>query len=384
MNINVSSEGKSRIIVYSTDPKLIKVVDAHFSKFAAYEYEAEPLATLLKKKKFDADHYDLVIMDLSDGAVLEDPSFPSARALVKSIPVIFVSDALTNERMRRVVRLDGEDWLLKPIDRRALVEAIAAQIQKLKTGTKKVHAVLSCGGGAGGTTLSIMLAYFLSRAHKRRRPKVAIFDVDFLTAAVAAYLNVENAFDLRDVINHPERVDLQFADIIKKRQESGFSVFSFENPEIYLDPKGVELVLRLLDVISFEHDHTVIDIPVQETAWKQQILKAVDTITLVANATVPAIQYAKATSARVRDIADPNCGIFVVVNRAHTGLFGGGIGKKEIAGVFGDQKVVILPDERKVMAEAQNRGVLPVEVSPRSKFCKGVDNLAASLWRTER
>ena len=378
MNINVGTRARSTILVCSSDSALIERVDSLFSQLASYEYEAQPLEKLLREKKFDTDAYDLVLIDVSDGEILDNPDFVAARNLLREIPVIFVSEALSNERMRQLVKLDGNDWLAKPVERRALIDSIGAQFQKLKSGKKKVHAVLSCGGGAGGTTFAIMMAYFLSRARKRTRPKVALFDLDFTTAAVAAYLNIENSFDLQSIINRPERVDLEFVDIIHKRQEKGFSVFSFESPEIVTNPRGVELVLRMLDVISFQYDHTILDMPVHETGWKWQVLSSVDTVTLVSNPTVPALQFAKNTYNRLAEVRGKET-ISVVINRSQTGLFATGIGRKEIGQIFGDLNVVIVPEDRKVLTEAQNRGVLPYDVSSGSAFCKQIEKMAEAV-----
>ena len=379
MNINVGTKARAKVLVCSSDSALIEKIDSLFSPLASYDYEVEPLEKFAQRKKFDTESYDLVLADVADGAIFEHPEFVTARNLLGDIPVIFVSEALSNERMRQLVKLDGDDWLAKPIERRALIDSIGAQFQKLKSGKKKVHAVLSCGGGAGGTSVAIMMAYFLSRARKRTRPKVALFDLDFTTAAVASYLNIENSFDLKSIINRPERVDLEFVDIIHKRQEKGFSVFSFESPEILTNPRGAELVLRMLDVISFQHDHTVLDMPVYETGWKWQVLAGADTVTLVSNPTVPALQFAKNTFNRLAEMRGGKDAISVVVNRTQTGLFASGIGKKEIIQIFGEVNLTILPEDRKVLTEAQNRGVLPYDVSPSSAFCKRIENMSDAV-----
>lgn len=378
MNVNIGTNVRAKVLVCSSDDALVGKVGSLFSQLASYEYEVEPLADFVQRKTFDAEAFDLVLVDVADGTILENPDFIVARNLLRNVPVIFVSEALSNERMRQLVKLDGDDWLPKPIERRALIDSIGAQFQKLKSGQKKVHAILSCGGGAGGTSVAIMMAYFLSRPRKRSSPKVALFDLDFTTAAVAAYLNIENSFDLRSIIDRPERVDLEFVDIIQKRQEKGFSVFSFESPGILTSPRGTELVLRMLDTISFQYDHTILDMPVNETAWKWQALSGADTVTLVTNPTVPALQFAKNTYNRLSEMRDRSA-ISILVNRAQTGLFATGIGKKEIGQIFGDLNVTILPEDRKVLVEAQNRGVLPYDVSASSAFCRRIEKWAETV-----
>ena len=93
------------------------------------------------------------------------------------------------------------------------------------------------------------------------QPSVALFDLDFSTGACGHYLNLLNEYDLQPVIANPSRVDMEFIDIVKKKHERGFSLLSFKQPSVMLSPKGGELVLRMLDVVSFQNNHTVIDIP---------------------------------------------------------------------------------------------------------------------------
>jgi pilus assembly protein CpaE len=224
-----------------------------------------------------------------------------------------------------------------------------------------------------------MLAHYLARARKRVRPTAALFDLDFSTAAVGAYLNIENSYDIKAVVNEPERVDLEFIDIIKKKHDSGFSLFSFECPDVVLSPRGTELVLRMLDVVAFQNDHTVLDIPAHETSWKEQVIAAVNSAVIVTTQSVPALQHAKETYKRIVEICGDQKDVSVMINKSRSGFFSSGIGRKGIEKIFGDIPVSVLPDEQSVMLEALNRGVLPVEVNSRSRFCATIAKLAEKV-----
>jgi pilus assembly protein CpaE len=376
MNINISVIGRSRVLICSHDAEALRVMSNVFSSLAAYDTEIESVDQFTARKDFDPDSFDLVIIDVGDGSILDNDTFCNAREMVGKTPVLFISEALGNERMRQLIKLDGADWLPKPIQSRALIDSVNAQTQKIKAGGKMVHAVLSSGGGAGGTSVAIMLAHYLARARKRTRPTAALFDLDFSTAAAGAYLNIENSYDIKAVIDKPERVDLEFIDIIKKKHDSGFSLFSFECPDVALSPRGKELVLRMLDVVAFQYDHTVLDIPAYETPWKEQVIAAVNSAVIVTNLSVPALQHAKHTHQRIVQICGDQKEVSVMINKSRGGLFGSKIGRKGIEKIFGEIPVVVLPDEQSVMVEALNRGVLPVEVNSRSRFCKTIAKLA--------
>jgi len=376
MNVNVSVIGRSHILICSHDAEALRVMSNVFSSLAAYDTEIESVDQFMSRQTFDPESFDLVIIDVGDGSILDNDTLRKAREKISKTPVIFISEALGNERVRQLIKLDGVDWLPKPIQSRALIDSVNTQTQKIKAGGNMVHAVLSCGGGAGGTSVSIMLSHYLARARKRVRPTVALFDLDFSTAAAGAYLNIENSYDIKAVVNEPERVDLEFIDIIKKKHDSGFSLFSFECPEFALSPRGTELVLRMLDVVAFQNDHTVLDIPAQDTPWKERVIAASNSAVIVTNLSVPALQHAKDTYKRIVEICGDQKEVSVMINKSRSGFFRSGIGRKGIEKIFGDIPVGVLPDEQSVMLEALNRGVLPVEVNSRSRFCAKIAKLA--------
>ncbi|MDN3720588.1 hypothetical protein QW131_18350 [Roseibium salinum] len=190
-------------------------------------------------------------------------------------------------------QLNGKDWLRKPLERRSFLEAINTHMNTVKAGSGFVHAVVSAGGGAGGTTVALTLAHHLARTRKRRKPRVALFDLDFAAADCGAYLNSINPYDLESALDNPKRVDTEFIDLVRNQHEAGFSLFSFFKPELLLSPRTNELVLRMLDVIAFQNDHTVLDLPYYETPWREKVISSVNSITIVTAVSIPALQSAK-------------------------------------------------------------------------------------------
>ena len=379
MNVSATIGGQTHLLVFSGDAEATRRLEVIISSLALFDAEVRDISTFARLKEQDLINYDIVIIDVDDGALLDSDEFKATRAGIGSTPVVFLSRALAPEQMRTLMRLDGADWIPKPIQPRPIVEALNSITNRLGSAKNIVHAVLPVGGGAGGTCVSIMLAYHLLRSRKREKVSSALFDLDFTTGFAGAYLNIENAYDLGSVTDHPERIDLEFVNLVRKSHKSGFSLFSFESPNIAVSPRSAELVLRILDVIALQHDYTVLDLPTGEAQWSDAVLRTVNSVTVVCNHVVPGLQRAKDIVRRLTELRGDNGGISVVVNRAKTGMFGRIVGKKEILKVFEGFPVTMLPDETATLTESLNRGVLPLEVHSRSKFSARLGILADAV-----
>ncbi len=174
-------------------------------------------------------------------------------------------------------------------------------------------------------------------------------------------------------------MDLEFIDVIKKMHDSGFSLFSFESPQLTYSDLGTELILKMLDLVSYRHDHTVLDLSSYMTRWQPTILSGVDTVTIVSGTSLPSLQRAKQRFKEISTLRGNEPGIHVVTNRLKTGLFGSQFGKKELGKLFDPSILTILPDEQQIMLEAVNRGILPSEVNQRSGFCSRIQQLSEGI-----
>ena len=375
MNSGSSTTGGSTVLVCSEDPQANTIMENVFSSLVSYQLKKCTRKELANGEGIDPETLDIAILDVGDGTILEDPEFLKIRSKLGELSIIFISAELS-QKIRQLIKLDGADWLTKPLQKRVLTDTVNAISQRQKPGANKVHAVLSCGGGSGGSCVAIMLAYYLSRRRKRTQPTAALFDLDFSKADIGAYLNVENEYKLESVNGKSERVDLEFINVIKKMHDSGFTLFSFDSPHLTYSETGVELVLRMLDLVSYQHDHTVLDLSSYMTPWQPTIISAVDTVTIVSGTSLPSLQRAKQKFKEISTLRKSEKGIHVVANRMKRGLLGSQFGKKELGKLFDISTLTILPDEQNLMLEALNRGMLPIEVNKRSTFCSRLHDLS--------
>jgi pilus assembly protein CpaE len=242
-----------------------------------------------------------------------------------------------------------------------------------------------CSSGAGATTLAISAAAHLAnRRGGQKRTDTCLVDLDFAFGACGQYLDAVNDYNLDGVLRDPERMDLELLDIVERGHKSGFSLLSFYRPRVPLIQIGEDFVLRLLDVVSYRYPHVVIDMPPYPTDWTDQVLRDCDRIVLVTELTVPGLKYGRDAYRHLIDLRNGAKGLYVVVNKTGRRWFSVGVRPKEASNIFKKGYVRFLPEERKVMSEALNRGVPAREVNRRSKLMRRLDSLLDEILTKAR
>ncbi|ARO33392.1 response regulator/pilus assembly domain-containing protein (plasmid) [Rhizobium sp. NXC14] len=377
MTAHMNIAASAKILVLSDDAAAASFMLDTFGSLSRYDVRHFSLKALGEKGRLDPTQFDLIVLDVDNGELLQQPELFAFRTSYRDIPLVVVSEDLPDDMMRLLFRLNGNDWLKKPLERRALIDMISTHAPGTGASDSRVHAVVSAVGGAGASMIASSLAHSLAQPTKNSTPRVDLFDTDFCSGALGYYLNLVNDYDLKPVIANPSRVDLEFIDLVRKRHPGGFSLLSFKQPSVLLSPKGGELVLRMLDVAAFESDHTVVDVPYYDTPWKYEVLTSVNSIYIVTEMTIPALSQAKdlfTNLARLRGSSDQ---IFIVINKYRAKLFGLGLRRQQTEKIFKGIPTHVIADEWDTLSEAVNRGVLPAQVNSRARFCGAVGKLGA-------
>jgi pilus assembly protein CpaE len=367
----------TKILVLSDDAAAASFMLDTFGSLSRYDVRHMALSALGDAGRADLAQFNLIVLDVDNGETLSRPELFTFRNAHRNTPLVVVSEDLPDDMLRLLFRLNGNDWLKKPLERRSLIDMISTHAPTEGASESRVHAVVSAVGGAGASVIASSLAYVLAQPTKNSTPRVDLFDMDFSSGSLGYYLNLVNDYDLKPIMANPSRVDLEFIDLVRKRHPGGFSLLSFKQPSVLLSPKGAELVLRMLDVAAFESDHTVLDIPYYNTPWKEDVLESANSVCIVTEMTVPALHAAKdlfLNLVRQRGTSDQ---IFIVVNKYRTKLFSLGVRRQQIDKIFKDVRAQIITDDWDTLNEAVNRGVLPFEVNARSRFCGSVSKLGA-------
>ncbi|MBD3666212.1 hypothetical protein H9Q16_19940 [Sulfitobacter sp. TSTF-M16] len=313
---------------------------------------------------------DVIVVDFDEMGEDELQIFAEVRAKAPETPLILVSEELTPDAMRQLFKYNVQDWLRKPIDDEGLLSAIRSTVRSSRTTTNQVNAVISCVGGAGATTLAINMADIASRRLAKKDPNIALVDLDFSTGNCSYVLNMVSTFNLGSVASAPRRVDSEFVSVIQQQHDSGFYLYSFKRPDLNTELNGYELILRLLDVVSLEHTTLFLDIPYYATEWRNDVLSAVNTVTLVSEVNLPAIKHTLDQIEQIKELRGEDFPIHVVFNKHSGRLFGQRISSRRIKELLEDTPFTYLPADHSLIGEATDRGVLPSDISTRAQFLK--------------
>lgn len=367
----------TKILVLSDDAAAASLMLDTFGSLSRYDVRHMALAALRDAGRADLAQFNLIVLDVDNGEMLTRPELFTFRNAHRNTPLVVVSEDLPDDMLRLLFRLNGNDWLKKPLERRSLIDMISTHAPTAGASESRVHAVVSAVGGAGASVIASSLAHVLAQPTKNSSPRVDLFDMDFSSGSLGYYLNLVNDYDLKPIIANPSRVDLEFIDLVRKRHPGGFSLLSFKQPSVLLTPKGAELVLRMLDVAAFESDHTVLDIPYYNTPWKEDVLESANSICIVTEMTIPALHEAKDLFLNLVRLRGNSDQIFIVINKYRTKFFSLGVRRQQADKIFKDTRAHIIADDWDTLSEAVNRGVLPFEVNARSRFCGSVSKLGA-------
>jgi len=359
---------KSTVLIVDTGQPDREVIEEMIARTSGFRSEVAPADA--------ATHFpnrykpDVVMLDLEALTPEAINLLTSIRAIHGDAPIIVVSKSLEADQVRTLLKMKVQDWLTKPLNFKDLQNALHGAVRNFKLNTNKVHAVISAVGGAGATTVAISVADLMAKKIARGS-SVGLFDLDFSMGSCGYYLNLQNPSNLDGVINAPSRIDGEFVKLIQQRMNDKFFVYSFKNRGIITHLNCYELVLRLLDVVTLEHTHTVLDIPYYETDWRQDVLSAVNTVTVVSEINLPAVKHTLDLLRSIKELPIDQRFVRVLLNKRRRSLFGGqNISTRKLKELFGTTPFEFLPVDSSVLGEAMDRGLPPGEINSGSRFLK--------------
>lgn len=312
----------------------------------------------------------LVIIHCDTVGTNETETIKQLRVGTPDLQIIVISNELPSDQARFLLAEKIQDWLVRPFETSELLLAIRKVVGSRRTANNRVHAVISASGGAGATTVALAMAGVAAKRLGKKGPSVALFDLDFSSGSAGQYLNLRNDYDLGSVINSPQRIDSEFIKVIQKKHDSGFYLYSFFRPDLNTEMRGYELVLRMLDAVSSEHQLTILDVPYYETEWREDVLAAINSCTIVTALNPPSLRQTIELIGRIKRLRRDQVQITVFINKWQPSIFGQRIGRKKLKQLLGDVPFVHLPLNIPIMSEALERGIPLAEVSPHAQFIR--------------
>jgi pilus assembly protein CpaE len=370
----VQTTRRKRVILFSSDARFREDVSTRLNSLAIYDVQVLDSEQFLLGKAPEM-RPSIVILDINDPAMLNNATLAAARQSWGSVPLIAIAEELLPDQMRQLVRLRASDLLRKPLDNRDLINAVTFHDSGLEGVRSRVVTFIGASGGAGATTFALSAARHFASKSSEKAAATCLVDLDFHGANCGAYINLQNGFDLDNIVRNPDRLDVELMDVIKLTHAPGFTVYSFERPTIPFEPNGADFVLRMLDLVAYRFEEVVIDLPNQATPWFDSVVQSSDKIFIIFEVNISSLRQAKRLYAQVRELRGNDVDVTFVANKRKRKLFGNPFSQKDLEKVFKAPNIKSASLDTDLMTEALNRGLLPSEVHPRARFNKEVQKI---------
>jgi pilus assembly protein CpaE len=168
MTAHVNFAASTKILILSDDAAAASFMLDTFGSLSRYDVSHMTLAALVDAGRFDPAQFNLIVLDVDNGEVLSRPELLAFRNRHRNIPLVVVSEDLRDDMLRLLFRLNGDDWLKKPLERRSLIDMISTHAPSAGASDSRVHAVVSAVGGAGASVIASHICWPSQRKSRRR------------------------------------------------------------------------------------------------------------------------------------------------------------------------------------------------------------------------
>ncbi|QKV17786.1 AAA family ATPase [Oricola thermophila] len=282
------------------------------------------------------------------------------RRLTDRVPVIVVASSCEPAMVRIVVQLHVADFLVKPVSTTDLVRSCIRALKgmdKNEAGEADISAFMPVAGGVGNTTIALQTAFLLHRS-ATRAASTCVVDLNFQNGSCAEYLDLEPRFDITEIENQVERLDRQLLDAMLSKHSSGLAVLAAPNMPMEMRSFDVDVVIRVLDLVSAYFDNVIIDVPRTWFPWTETVLRGSNHVYLTAEMTVPCLRHTQRLLHAIETEIGKEVKPRVIVNRfAQKGLEGGGVRAEDVEEVLGERFAGGISNNYRLVREAVDRGV---------------------------
>jgi pilus assembly protein CpaE len=308
------------------------------------------------------------------------PVLARLRSLGARRSMIVVLDG-PNLAVTRILMANGAaDVLYEPITEAALalslerVFAARAHAPLAPSKAGQVVALLKAGGGVGTTTLGVQAGAILSS----RGERVCFADLDVQWGAAALYLDLPDALNVTDCVSAGAQLgETNFANRLAAHR-SGLRLLAAPNDVAPLEVLQDRHVDSLLRSLRQEMSVTIVDLPSDWAAWTNHLLHLADRIVVVTRLTVGNLQLVKRQLRMLSSQKLDGAPLTLVCNAVNSEQQQS-LPIKVAERALGRAFDVVIPDEARLMREANNQGVELSALLRSGKLVKSLNVLADML-----
>lgn len=233
--------------------------------------------------------------------------------------IFAVSSQSQPDSIIQAMRSGCSEYLVKPIDREQLLNAIArvAGRKKERKDTHSAHTVAFLGakGGCGVTTLATQLGALLANSHSR---KVLLVDFHRDVGEAALYLRHTNyRYHTFELLENTDRLDAEFLQSFVLRHSSGLDLIPAPEGTEPPRPFIAGSVSQTIDFLRLQYEFILADLPCGLSNENLEVIRSADQLYLVAVAEVSAVRNVVRYQEYLTKHHIPEERVRIIINRHH-------------------------------------------------------------------
>jgi pilus assembly protein CpaE len=318
---------------------------------------------------------DICIIDFDRDREKAGRTAERIREVLTETAIFAASSKSQSDLIIRAMRSGCTEYVIKPIDRDQLLEALARvggrRREKREQIAGQVLTFLSAKGGTGATTLAIHLA-----AHLAQTKKTLLVDLHPDLGDAAIFLALpRHQYHFYDLAENTHRLDAEFLQGFVVRHPSGLEVLPAPDGVETARRAGSEALQRIMEFLRVQYEFVVVDCSPALNEETMAVIDLADYLYLVATPEIPSLRNVARHLEFFGRYDYPRDKIRVIINR-HTKS--SSITDAQIEKAIHKNIFWKIPNQYAEIIKAINNGD-PLSIAPRSELMRSLNEWVETL-----
>lgn len=321
-------------------------------------------------------HLDFVFVEADALEEAELAQLDRAGRRERNTEIVGTAPTADPQTMLRAMRAGIQEFLVRPVAPADLGAAMERLMRRRTTAPAagELVAAYSAKGGVGVSSVVSNLAAALAALPRAHR--VAVADFVLPGGEQRLHFNINPVYDIGHAASKADRLDIELLNsVLAPARDGVWLLASSDDPEVD-ERVDASVASAILGHLRGSFHHTVVDCERQLNERTLAVLDAADRVLLVTQLNVSALRSAQRSLQIFRRLGYPNGKLCVIVNRYQSGDV---LSVSDAEDLLKTEIYFRLPNDYKLMAEANSRGLTAQQVDASAKVSQAFVALASKL-----
>ncbi|HKL10302.1 MAG TPA: response regulator [Clostridia bacterium] len=307
----------------------------------------------------------------------------------RNTSVIIMAREIGAEQVRKAMVSGAKDYITLPLDINRLISTIRLTYKKSvkfeipkasderqdKKDSRegRIIGIFSTKGGVGKTTIALNLAVDMA---KKSRKRIALVDLDLQFGDVALMANLEPEMTIADIMEETASIDTSTINGLMTEYTTNLMVLASPPSPEYAEYIGGESIREILAFLRQTYDYIIIDMASSFSDATLAALDFADEIFMVSAMDIVSVKNVKIGIEIMKSLEYPDEKIKILVNMANPKL---GIGYADLERIFERKIDYKIPEAKKSLVRAVNKGVPHINARGLSKTNKALGRISKGI-----